>query len=331
MASIESAIRDFDWRKYLLEHGSVPCGNNEVRINCPECHGESKKLYFNTNKVAFTCFKCDFSGSIRNPKTIVRFVASLSEIPEQSALDLIFDSVGVVPKDWDSLLTQYPEVSHAPPAHRVTPISLPPGTDVLSQEGRTYLLGRGVTETELPLFSSLAYGDSEMVLVKVYAGEIGNPSLVSWQGRFIGPSKIKYLSAPGTKIHDFVWPFAPTRGDALLVEGVYDALAARRMGLHAYCTFGKKLSSRQVDLLLQLGATSVTFGWDIRDALGDILSYADMANNYLPVSILDFSFVKDRNKDLGDALKYEEVASWYKAAYTGRVSKDSFGWYAVCR
>ena len=90
---------------------------------------------------------------------------------------------------------------------------------------------------------------------------------VSWQARDItGKAKTKYKSAPGSPINDFLYWSKYETGmpyqsgiPQYIVEGIFDVW---RLGENAVATFGKAMSIRQKQLLLEDSPEKYVFAWD---------------------------------------------------------------------
>lgn len=323
---MEEELASFDWGFFLGSHlNTVTNTGTEMRVCCPFCSETSGKLYFNQKKVAYTCFKCDRSGSLKSPRKLLDLVAATLGSSVSTAAEVVASRSSKIPRDWDDLLQEENRVP--PKVEDFSVVDLPPGSHDLTTQETDYLLNRGVSTRELGFFKGMPHYESPLVYVKVYSGSVDNPILGSWQGRHIGPSSVKYRSAPHSKIHNFLWPFVPSvSGVVVFVEGVYDAIAFRRAGVEAYSTFGKKLSHDQLIVAQHLGAKEVVFAWDARDAMQDINKYAKVACSvFEKVSILDFSSLP-KDKDLGDSLTDADLLLNFKRSYDDRKEYGSWDW-----
>lgn len=288
---------EFDWDSYLQEHFTVKyTPSDELRICCFVCGDTKFKLYVNPVKRTFNCFKCSFSMKTHD---VFDFVAKHESITRHQAIErLVREYARITPADenWD-------EVIHAPEVVKEvaalteirTLTKMPEGLKVL--DGRTetsaefwdYLTDRGLTadeiraigvhytpEATLPVFDAAGRrrGDlAHRVVLPVYGGD---HELVSWQARHIDknyPGNDRYLSAPESDLSKTVWPFVKPLGNhAVIVEGIFDCLAVRRVpGVSAYASFSKKISVSQRLCLKAWGIEEVTLFWDKRDAKPEML------------------------------------------------------------
>jgi DNA primase len=288
---------DFDWDGYLhatLDVKHTP--SEELRVCCFACGDNDFKLYVNPTKRKFNCFKCGFSSGKYDT---FDFVAKAENTPKHLAIKrLVQEYARTTPDDPMCLIQQLDETKISEPVV-ITPIktirSLPSACKPLTSRDEQnapfwdYLISRGITEKEIkavrfhyvPEHSCAVYDSKRKrrgnigrrVVVPIYGGD---NSLVSWQARVIDPAYAgsdKYLSAPESELAKTFWPYVRPYGNhAILVEGVLDALAVRRIPeTSSYATFSKKISLEQILLLKSWGVEEVTVFWDRRDARKEIV------------------------------------------------------------
>ena len=292
--------REFAWDSYVQEHYTVKwTPSDELRICCPLCGEDKFKCYVNPKKKVFNCFKCNFKLGNYD---VFDFVAITEDITRYQAMTrLVREYAAVTPEDADmeAAIREGLDADTTSAHNRISDIKtiphLPNGLKRL--EERTdesapfwdYLIGRGITpeeiraiqvyytpEESLPVYDSKGKkrGDlANRVIVPIYGG---NHDLVSWQGRDItikAKGDMKYLMAPESEVHRTLSPYVrPFDKHAVLVEGVYDCLAVRRIpGVSAYATFTKKVNLDQMLRLKTWGVEEVTLFWDKRDAKPDMI------------------------------------------------------------
>lgn len=291
--------REFDWEDYVRANFDVKnTSSDEIRLCCFSCGDTKFRLYVNPVKQKFNCFKCEFSS--RKYDTF-DFVAKAENIPRSRAISrLLREYAQTTPDDPMFFIRQEEETAAlAAQASAPSPIKtisrLPKDALLLSERNEQsakfwdYLISRGITEQEIkavrfhyvPKDSSVLYdskrkrrGDiGNRVIVPIYGGD---NELVSWQARVIDPNypgHDKYLAAPDSELAKTLWPYVrPVGARAILVEGVLDSLACRRVaGISSYATFSKKISLEQMLRLKAWGVEEVVVFWDKKDAKNEII------------------------------------------------------------
>ena len=229
----------------LLRQSRIPFervhNSAEILLHCPACVGQGQhvqygRLYFNTQKGVGLCQRCGWKGK------------------EQTLLTLL--GVRSVPT-----LT-FPD---DPPPKRETPISPFPYEAIPAiedTEAMTYVRSRGLTEKHIHKFGLFYCREG------FYARRLVIPVLDrqgayrTFQTRTIDKTEPKkYLSAPGGKLSHLLYNlhFIGRRSYAWLVEGIFDSIHCFPYGV---ATFGKKISSEQINLLRLSGVTQVFLLFD---------------------------------------------------------------------
>lgn len=282
---------EFDWDGYVKENFTVKyTPSEELRICCFVCGDTKFKLYINPVKRTFHCFKCDFSMKNHD---VFDFVAKNEGLSRYQAVErLLREYAKTTPSDdtWNpSALEDDPEPLKVVP--QIRPLfGMPEGLVTLEERTEEsapfwdYLTDRGLTESEIHAIGAMYTSESELpvldsknrrrgdlaqrVVIPVYGGD---HQLVSWQARHIDKfykGDDRYLVAPESDLAKTVWPFVKPRGKhAVIVEGIFDCLAVRRIPeVNAYATFTKKISLDQILCLRAWGIEELTLFWDKRDA-----------------------------------------------------------------
>lgn len=312
--------QNFDWRAYVEAHYSYKEARDELRINCPSCGDDDLKCYVNPIKGVFHCFKCSFSSKKHD---LFDFVAKTEHISRSVAvMRLLNEYTPTLPTDITGMLSSILYESKVEmPAHDIRVISGLPANckklEDMTSPYAMYLLNRGLTWAEIQQMQTYFCDDASSALYQrvvwpVYGRE---KDLVSWASRTIDPEykgKMKYLNCPDTDISKTLWPFVSPRGTmVILCEGILDCMAVRRLGLDAYCTFGKKLSEAQRKLLLHWNVLEAVLLWD-PDAKKDIVQAVKEHRSffkrmYVP-SYTYWVSKLSKSVDAGDALKSPEVS-----------------------
>jgi hypothetical protein len=170
---------------------------------------------------------------------------------------------------------------------------------------------------------------------------------VGWQGRRVsGKEEPKYVSSDN--IGNWLWPIDTAFTDlvekekhVVLVEGVFDAAGMWRLGIPAFCTFGKKISEKQVQLLKDLGVRSLSLMWDADAAVtslqkrlggakglrGEIESAALRLKRNFSVKVVDLSnppdFPDTDKPDPGEILRSSSVAEWISSRVDAAIDVNS--------
>jgi DNA primase len=105
------------------------------------------------------------------------------------------------------------------------------------------------------------------------------------RGIFSWSSDIKYKTPPGFPIARYLYGedlLAERMETIVIVEGPFDQL---RVGVNSVATFGKKLSTHQLSVLLKLNPKTLTLMWD-SDAHMDAGKYGALLSNYFPTRVV---------------------------------------------
>lgn len=325
--------KEFDYLSYV--EATLPVkhtGGAEIRICCPNCGEQSFKCYVNDDKKHFYCFKCDFNNGNYD---VFDFVAISEGIPRGQAIMRLTREHAETAKTWQEIIDNAGsiEVDDDDPVLSTSVEylpSLPAGAVPLAFETREehrvfweYLFSRGFTAQEVLDTKAHCFPDERVLFFddkKKLKGNLGSRilfpvygglhKLVSWQARSIDGTEPKYFNAPGSDIASTLWPFVPSaKQRVVLVEGILDALAIRRLKLSSYATFGKKLSYGQINLLKDWGINSIVLFWDKKDAKKEMLRAIEtLKMHFDEVLVPDLAMWPD-DKDAGDTLAWEEGAS----------------------
>lgn len=293
-----SVQEDFDWDGYVRSNLEVKyTPSDELRVCCFACGDDDFKLYVNPVKKKFNCFKCGFSSGKYDT---FDFVSRAEKLPKHLIIKrLVQEYARTTPDDPMLFIRQTDDAIHIIEPVVTAPIKtlkgLPRTCRPLTERTQEsapfwdYLISRGLTEYEIrairfhfvPETISTVYDAKgrrrgnigRRVVVPIYGGD---NALVSWQARVVSPEYTgndKYLTAPESELAKTFWPYVRPYGNrAILVEGVLDALAVRRIPeTSAYATFSKKISLEQILLLKSWGIEEVLVFWDRKDARKEIV------------------------------------------------------------
>jgi hypothetical protein len=162
--------------------------------------------------------------------------------------------------------------------------------------------------------------------------------VVGWQARRTGKGDPRFVASDHTD--GWLWP-QPVVGACervVLVEGLFDALGAARLGHRAHACFGRSVSAAQAWALCRVGVREVVLAFD-PDTAGDRCGRRGWSSVERAVAALRGRFrvlVADLSRppdlgggakaDLGEALRSEEAARWGREALVEPMDIEAPGW-----
>lgn len=352
---LQQAIDRFNLAEYLEEQFvdiRYAAGGEEYRLHCfsPNgCNGGdyNHKLYVNVEKKRWICFKCGY-GTSTQPGTgfLIRFMADVEGLHPAVIRNRLLNLVEPTPEDDlnDLIRGMFTQVdggmasSHLPPKEP-DPITMPvefrrlelDGRGVTAAPYRKYLKARGIANR---------YG-------RLYDIRFCPTSFDQWTGRIIFPiidEKGDYRSAvgrtlkqnrnrtekwvnwPDTELAHFLWPMFQRGGlgplhwgdRVLLVEGIFDAIAARvhnDTNCTVRCTFGKKISDKQIEVLKQHSVQKLILAWDPKEKPAMQKAARRLTDEGFSVSVFPYRRANWHRYDIGDAL----CNSWVQKAFVSEI------------
>jgi hypothetical protein len=281
----------FDWPQFLTHH-NIPyittgkVGHNDIGCQCPFC-GNADTGYNMSISLVNRGWYCWRQPDGHRGKTPHRLIQALIGCSYTDAEALVTKGTSFIPNDGDMLDRLHAMFApHTPQSAPTTPqpLTLPKEFRPIADYGKgrmfvSYLEKRGFTLTDIPELVSkyrLHYCASESFMYGAYNNrlifpiEIGG-QLVSWTGRHIGRSSLRYnsLSTEGepaaslTLKHTVLWYdnlCQVDSGTLMVCEGPFDALKVNYLGnsqgVYATCVYGSTISDVQQDLLESLSQFS---------------------------------------------------------------------------
>lgn len=268
-----------DWQvfltRYNIEYTSasryhVTTGN--VAIQCPWCINDTGfNLHISLNNKGYHCWRCNQRGT-----TPQRLIQALLKCPFSLADSLVNSSVDLLPSD-DNFITRLNQlfVPEREEPVEVTELEFPKSFVPIRNSGSgrmfcTYLAQRGFRGDLQKLchrYKLLCCSDNSRWHGRIIFPVTINDRLVTWTGRHIGGSVIRYRTLSPTdpdtpavcRVKDTIlWldMLRKANGTLVVCEGPFDAFKVNYLGwernIYATCLFGKSATTKQYELLASL-------------------------------------------------------------------------------
>ena len=308
MSTYWQAEAGFDWEAYIVEHGGHPASygrGGEYLVPCPDCG--KPKLAVNVSRRAWRCFTC-LDGGHDATSLVVKvegllwheamasvLTGSRRVIGRIDQLDAFKEDQTMRPASW------IPKERSWPGPFQVLAAHLPWGA-----HGINYCLHRRITpEAARGMDLVVCHGGLfiDRLIFPVYDSAA---RLIFYQGRAMSSSaKIKTLSpkthegeaGAGDVLLNLTYAAASGFQRVAIVEGPVDCAHAWP---DAVCTFGKKISGRQIELLMRAGIREVDLCFDA-DASAAMEKVAPLLADIFTVRVVSLP----AGKDPGDLTKSE--------------------------
>ena len=301
--------------EFIEEHcDPISTVSEELRICCPFCGESSYKMYFNQNNGKYFCFKCQARSGKRGGYPLV---AATLGIPLHSAEEWVMQNMHHCSYSWEEVAdkTSLEENDRDVPVVYFPEIKWPDGIvlAVENEEALSYCRARGLSKKDVEILKIRFSPDSSTKLLDNHGEVIADlgkriifpiyheGKLVSWLARDVtNKSFLKYLNAPGTLLKNLVWPMLESES-TVLVEGLIDSYALRKININSHATFGKSLTNNQITILKSLGIKKICMFWDAKDAKKEMIKIAESLSDYFEVYVPNLSKWPSE-KDSGDSL-----------------------------
>lgn len=316
----------------------VLSNQSEIHVNCfaPNgCAGSDYKqhLYINVETKRWYCHKCGFGNSQEQPGTnsLVHFLSVLEGVPPVVIVERLLDTVEPTTDEdlYETLIRMFYEDPEPDPEPRI--LDLPRTVQPLRARGITsakyykYITERGFSLADL---ESL---DVRFVVKHPFPRREGQKREFAWKWRVVFPiydlegrcrsavgrsitdkQEFNWAAWPEHDTRDLLWPLGHWKLDKwvpisdvstlVLTEGVPDAHAVNRLtSFRSLCTFGKKISEPQMDLISQIGIKKIILAWD-RDAKVQIRRAVKKLSTRFEVAVFPFLSKGWHEFDFGDVL-----------------------------
>ena len=335
MSVLSRKIADFDLEAYIEDNFQdimYARDGEELRVNCfapAGCRNSDEKqhLYVNVEQKRWICFKCGYGNSKEHKMSnwLPKFIADNENISVSDAIEKILGHVTPTPEDEvkELILQAFEDEGIEKKSDLLESIELPKyffplwQTTHPSRVYQKYAKSRGLSKTDFDLYDvrySFTMRDRHWygrIIFPIYSVEGICKSAV---GRAVSPkAKIKYCNWRKTELSHCVWPVGYFKSrnwktyklpkTVVLTEGIFDALAViKHTNFFAVCTFGKKLSRKQIQLLKNLGVESVILAYD-KEAKKQILSIGQSITDVFDVYLFPFKSKVWNTMDFGTVLE----------------------------
>ena len=277
-------ISDDDLKDLLIN--PKPTRSGQYIADCPLC-GKEQHFYISRKTQMWDCKKCHEYGSIYKLLRLLdkTYLLASSTIEEKERIESIREMTQELVSNDDTELSELP-VKKMPVGWKV------------SAKSTKYLLSRGITSEDCKRYN---IGATDMfrkydnyVLIPIYDDGKIRGFLGRYGARKVPDNKLRYNNSIGTEFAELLFGYdeiTDNTSTVILVEGVFDKIAVDKV-LHLWdgeevkcvCTFGKKISDKQIKKLMLKGVTNVILLYDF-DAVKEIKKYGLELEKYFVTSI----------------------------------------------
>lgn len=285
-------ISDEDLKDLLIN--PKPTRSGQYIADCPLC-GKEQHFYISRKTQMWDCKKCHSYGSIYKLLRLLdkTYLLADSTVENKERIESIREMAQDLVSNDDTELSELP-VKKMPVGWKV------------SAKSTKYLLSRGITPEDCERYN---IGATDMfrkyenyVLIPVYDGGEIRGFLGRYGARKVPDNKLRYNNSIGTEFAELLFGYdeiTEHTSTVILVEGCFDKIAVDKV-LHLWdgeavkcvCTFGKKISDKQIKKLMLKGVTNVILLYDF-DAVKEIKKYGLELEKYFVTSITYTSDKKD--------------------------------------
>ena len=285
-------ISDDELRDLLIN--PKPTRSGQYIADCPLC-GKSQHFYISRKTQMWDCKKCHSYGSIYKLLRLLdkTYLLAGSTVENKERIESIREMTQDLVSNDDIELSDLP-VKKMPAGWKV------------SAKSTKYLLSRGITPEDCKRYN---IGATDMfckydnyVLIPIYDDGKIRGFLGRYGARKVPEDKLRYNNSIGTEFAELLFGYdeiTERTSTVILVEGCFDKIAVDKV-LHLWdddevkcvCTFGKKISDKQIKKLMLKGVTNVILLYDF-DAVKEIKKYGLELEKYFVTSITYTSDKKD--------------------------------------
>lgn len=296
-------ISDDDLKDLLIN--PKPTRSGQYIADCPLC-GKEQHFYISRKTQMWDCKKCHSYGSIYKLLRLLdkTYLLAGSTVENKERIESIREMEQELFSNDDIELSDLP-VKKMPAGWKV------------SAKSTKYLLSRGITSEDCKRYN---IGATDMfrkydnyVLIPIYDDGKIRGFLGRYGARKVPDGKLRYNNSIGTEFAELLFGYdeiTERTSTVILVEGCFDKIAVDKV-LHLWddeevkcvCTFGKKISDKQIKKLMLKGVTNVILLYDF-DAIKEIKKYGLELEKYFVTSI---TYTSDK-KDIDECSEDEALA-----------------------
>lgn len=276
-------ISDDDLKDILINPKQTRSG--QYVSDCPIC-GKEHHFYISRKTQMWDCKKCHECGNVYKLLKILdkRYLLAGSTIVDKDKIDSI--------RNINQKIINNVEVSELPVRH------MPAGWKV-SIESTDYLISRGITAEDCKRYNigstDLLRRYKDYVLIPIYDNGKIRGFIGRYGSKIVPENKLRYNNSIGTEFSELLFGYDEIlngfTSTVILVEGIFDKISVdkaldlwRDNEIKCVCTFGKKISEKQINKLLLKGVTNVILLYDF-DAIKEIKRYGLELEKYFITGI----------------------------------------------
>lgn len=294
-------ISDTDLRDLLED--AKPTRSGQYVATCPFC-GKPDHFYISRKTQMWDCKKCHQFGSIYKLLRLLNrtYLIQGATIEIKEKIESIREMTSELISADDNQLSELPT------------ITMPVGWKVFAKSN-PYLISRGIKPKDCIRYN---IGSTDMfrkyrdyILIPIYDDGKIRGFIGRYGAKRVPEGRLRYSNSIGTEFSELLFGYDEINDKTdtvIIVEGVFDKFAVDRHlrlwdgdEIKCVCTFGKKISDRQIKKLMLKGVTNVILLYDF-DAIREIKKYGLELEKYFVTSITYTS----KKKDI-DECTHEEV------------------------
>lgn len=290
MKYISKTISDEDLRECLVNPHLTRSG--QYVCDCIFC-GKEQHMYVNKKTQMFDCKKCGEYGSVYK---ILRHLNKL----------YLLDGSTIENRERiESIRGRREEMNDNVVELSDLPVKKMPVGWRISENSTKYLLSRGITSEDCKRYN---IGASDMlskyvnyVLIPIYDDKKIRGFIGRYGAKKVPENKLRYNNSRDTEFSELLFGYdeiVSGTDTVILVEGIFDKIAVDKTlrlwdgkEIKCVCTFGKKISDKQIAKLMLKGITNVILLYDF-DAIREIKKYGLELEKHFVTSIT-FTTKKD--------------------------------------
>lgn len=310
-------ISDEDLRELLINPRLTRSG--QYVCDCIFC-GKEQHMYVSKRTQMFDCKKCHEYGSI------YKILQHLDK------LYLLAGSTVENKEHIDSIRRKNEECEDDIRLAELPIKKMPAGWHILTNSNK-YLLTRGITSQDCKRYNigitNLFSRYDKYILIPIYDGGKIRGYIGRYGAKKVPDDKLRYNNSINTEFAELLFGYDEITNNTLtvvLVEGVFDKIAVDKAlclfddeTVKCVCTFGKKISPKQIHKLIIKGIINVILLYDY-DAIKEIKKYGVELEKYFHTSI-----TYTTKKDIDECTRDEALKVFGKLKTPNEFIEDVIG------